>query len=80
MGFLNQFKQQQQQGSSLNDIVSQAQSIAMQGGGADAVIKQLADNGAMCTMPSGKQIAVSEIVSMSKTMPLSQLLSQLMQA
>lgn len=81
MGFLNQFNQQNQQGSSqLDNLMQQAQSLAAQNGGAQAVIDQLAENGAVCTMPSGKQIAVKDIVTMSKTMSPQQLLMQLMQA
>lgn len=81
MGFMSQFQQQpQQQGNQLNDIMQQAQSLAAQNGGAQAVIDQLASNGAVCTMPSGKQIAVKDIVTMSKTMTPQQLLLQLMQA
>lgn len=81
MGFLSQFNQQpQQQGNQLSDIMQQAQSLAAQNGGAQAVIDQLASNGAICTMPSGKQIAVKDIVTMSKTMSPQQLLLQLMQA
>lgn len=81
MGFLSQFNQQpQQQGSQFSDIMQQAQSLAAQNGGAQAVIDQLASNGAICTMPSGKQIAVKDIVTMSKTMTPQQLLLQLMQA
>lgn len=60
--------------------MQQAQSLAAQNGGAQAVIDQLASNGAVCTMPSGKQIAVKDIVTMSKTMSPQQLLMQLMQA
>lgn len=77
MGFLSQFKQQSNQ---LNDVVQQAQGLAAQNGGAQVVIDQLANNGAICTMPSGKQIAVKDIVTMSKTMTPQQLLLQLMQA
>lgn len=81
MGFLSQFNQQpQQQGNQLSNIMQQAQSLAAQNGGAQAVIDQLASNGAICTMPSGKQIAVKDIVTMSKTMTPQQLLLQLMQA
>lgn len=81
MGFLSQFNQQpQQQGNQLSDIMQQAQNLAAQNGGAQAVIDQLASNGAICTMPSGKQIAVKDIVTMSKTMTPQQLLLQLMQA
>lgn len=81
MGFMSQFQQQpQQQGSQLSDVMQQAQSLAAQNGGAQAVIDQLANNGAICTMPSGKQIAVKDIVTMSKTMTPQQLLLQLMQA
>lgn len=81
MGFMSQFSQQQQrQGNPLNGVLQQAQTLAAQNGGADAVIQQLADNGAVCTMPSGKQIAVKDILTMSKTMTPQQLLLQLMQA
>lgn len=81
MGFLNQFNQQrQQQGNQLDSLMQQAQSLAAQNGGAQTVIDQLAENGAICTMPSGKQIAVKDIVTMSKTMSPQQLLMQLMQA
>lgn len=81
MGFMSQFQQKpQQQGSQLNNVMQQAQSLAAQNGGAQAVIDQLASNGAVCTMPSGKQIAVKDIVTMSKTMTPQQLLLQLMQA
>lgn len=80
MGFLNQFNQQRQQGSQLDGLMQQAQSLAAQNGGAQEVIDQLAENGAVCTMPSGKQIAVKDIVTMSKTMSPQQLLMQLMQA
>lgn len=81
MGFMSQFQQQpQQQGSQLSNVMQQAQSLAAQNGGAQAVIDQLASNGAICTMPSGKQIAVKDIVTMSKTMTPQQLLLQLMQA
>lgn len=82
MGFMSQFQQQkpQQQGSQLSNVMQQAQSLAAQNGGAQAVIDQLASNGAVCTMPSGKQIAVKDIVTMSKTMTPQQLLMQLMQA
>lgn len=81
MGFLSQFNQQpQQQGNQLSNVMQQAQSLAAQNGGAQAVIDQLASNGAICTMPSGKQIAVKDIVTMSKTMTPQQLLLQLMQA
>lgn len=79
MGFLSQFNRQQQ-GNSLNDLMQQAQDLAAQNGGAQAVIDQLANNGAVCTMPSGKQISVKDIVTMSKTMTPQQLLTQLMQA
>ena len=77
MGFMSQFKQQ---GNSAINVLQQAQDLAAQNGGADAVIQQLADNGAVCTMPSGKQIAVKDIMTMSKTMTSQQLLMQLMQA
>lgn len=81
MGFMSQFQQQpQQQGSQLSNVMQQAQNLAAQNGGAQAVIDQLASNGAVCTMPSGKQIAVKDIVTMSKTMTPQQLLLQLMQA
>lgn len=81
MGFLSQFSQHQQQPTSqLDDVMQQAHTLAAQNGGAQAVIEQLANNGAVCTMPSGKQIAVSDIVTMSKTMSPQQLLLQLMQA
>jgi len=80
MGFLNQFNQQRQQGNQLDSLMQQAQSLAAQNGGAQAVIDQLASNGVVCTMPSGKQIAVKDIVTMSKTMSPQQLLMQLMQA
>lgn len=81
MGFMNQFKGSQPNNSNqLNSLLQQAQSLAAQNGGAQAVINQLADNGAVCTMPSGKQIAVKDIVTMSKTMTPQQLLVQLMQA
>lgn len=81
MGFMSQFSQQQQrQGNPLSGVLQQAQTLAAQNGGADAVIQQLADNGAVCTMPSGKQIAVKDILTMSKTMTPQQLLLQLMQA
>lgn len=81
MGFMSQFQQQpQQQGNQLSSVMQQAQSLAAQNGGAQAVIDQLASNGAICTMPSGKQIAVKDIVTMSKTMTPQQLLLQLMQA
>lgn len=81
MGFLSQFSQHQQQpASQLDGVMQQAQSLASQNGGAQAVIEQLANNGAVCTMPSGKQIAVSDIVMMSKTMSPQQLLLQLVQA
>lgn len=81
MGFMSQFSQQQQhQGNPLNGVLQQAQSLAAQNGGASAVIQQLADNGTVCTMPSGKQIAVKDILTMSKTMTPQQLLLQLMQA
>lgn len=78
MGFLNQFKQQQS--SQLDGVVRQAQALASQNGGAQAVIDQLASSGATCTLPSGKQVAVRDIVTMSKTMTPQQLLVQLMQA
>lgn len=81
MGFMSQFSQQQQrQGNPLSGVLQQAQTLATQNGGANAVIQQLADNGAICTMPSGKQIAVKDILTMSKTMTPQQLLLQLMQA
>lgn len=81
MGFMSQFQQQpQQQGNQLSNVMQQAQNLAAQNGGAQAVIDQLASNGAICTMPSGKQIAVKDIVTMSKTMTPQQLLLQLMQA
>lgn len=81
MGFLSQFSQHQQQpASQLDNLMRQAQDLSAQNGGAQAVIEQLANNGAVCTMPSGKQIAVSDIVTMSKTMSPQQLLLQLMQA
>lgn len=80
MGFMSQFQQRQQQSNQLNDVMQQAQNLAAQNGGAQAVIDQLANNGAICTMPSGKQIAVKDIVTMSKTMTPQQLLLQLMQA
>lgn len=79
MGFMSQF-QQSQQHNRLDDLMRQAQDLATQNGGANAVIEQLANNGAICTMPSGKQIAVKDIVTMSKTMTPQQLLVQLMQA
>lgn len=78
MGFLSQFRGQQS--SQLDNVVRQAQSLADQNGGAQAVIDQLASSGAVCTMPSGKQIAVQDIVTMSKTMSPQQLIVQLMQA
>lgn len=81
MGFMSQFQQQQQQqGNQLSDLMQQAQNLASQNGGAQTVIDQLASSGAVCTMPSGKQIAVKDIVTMSKTMSPQQLLMQLMQA
>lgn len=80
MGFMSQFKNQGNQGNQLNNILNQAQALAAQNGGAQAVIDQLASNGAVCTMPSGKQIAVKDIVTMSKTMTPQQLVAQLMQA
>ena len=71
MGFLSQFRQQQpQQISQLDGLMQQAQNLAAQNGGAQAVIDQLAENGAVCTMPSGKQIAVKDIVTMSKTIQI----------
>lgn len=79
MGFMSQFKQQPQN-NQLNNLIQQTQNLAAQNGGAQAVIDQLANNGAICTMPSGKQIAVKDIVTMSKTMTPQQLLMQLMQA
>lgn len=79
MGFMSQF-QQSQQHNRLDDLMRQAQDLATQNGDANAVIEQLANNGAICTMPSGKQIAVKDIVTMSKTMTPQQLLVQLMQA
>lgn len=63
MGFLSQFNQHQQQPTiQLDGVMQQAHTLAAQNGGAQAVIEQLANNGAVCTMPSGKQIAVSDIV------------------
>lgn len=75
MGFLSQFNRQPQ-----NSLLQQAQALAAQNGGAQAVIDQLANNGAICTLPSGRQIAVKDIVTMSKTMTTQQLLAQLLQA
>lgn len=47
MGFLSQFNQQpQQQGSQLSNVMQQAQNLAAQNGGAQAVIDQLTSNGA----------------------------------
>lgn len=78
MALVDQFRQQNP--NQLSELMQQAQALAAQNGGAQALIDQLADNGAVCTMPSGKQISVKEIVSMSKTMTPQQLLLQLMQA
>jgi hypothetical protein len=80
MGFQSQFRNQQPQPSQLGNVMVQAQSLAAQNGGAQAVIDQLAQSGAVCTMPSGKQIAVKDILTMSRTMTPQQLLIQLMQA
>lgn len=78
MALVDQFRQQNP--NQLNELMQQAQTLAAQNGGAQALIDQLANNGAVCTMPSGKQISVKDIVSMSKTMTPQQLLLQLMQA
>ena len=80
MGVQSQFRNRQPQPSQLGDVMAQAQSLAAQNGGAQAVMDQLAQSGAVCTMPSGKQIAVKDILTMSKTMTPQQLLIQLMQA
>lgn len=80
MGFMNQFRQQQQSSNDLSSLFSQAKSLADESGGAQAAIQKLIDNGATCTMPSGKVIPVSQIVSMAQGKTVNQLIEQLLQS
>ena len=85
MGFMSQFNQQQaatpqQPNGQLANLIMQARQLAEESGGSRAAIQKLMDSGAMCTMPSGKQISVKDIVDMSQGKTVSQLVSQLLQA
>lgn len=86
MGFLNQFNQQQQPAQhpqpngQLAGLFSQARQLANESGGSQAAIQKLIDSGAKCTMPSGRQVSVKDIVEMSQGKTVSQLITQLLQA
>lgn len=78
MGLMSQFNQQQP--SQLSNVITQARQLANESGGSHAAIQKLIDSGAVCTMPSGHQISVKDIVDMSQGKTVSQLLTQLLQA
>lgn len=84
MGFQSQFQQQQQpqqtQANPLSGVFAQAQQLAAQNGGAQNAIQHLVDSGATCTMPSGRQMSVSDIVTMAQGKTPQQLLLQLLQS
>lgn len=85
MGFMSQFKQpsqtpHQQPDGQIASLFSQAQQLADESGSSQAAIQKLIDNGAKCTMPSGRQIPVKDIVEMSQGKTVSQLIMQLLQA
>ena len=85
MGFMSQFQQpsqtpQPQPNGQLAGLVSQARQFADENGGSQAAIQKLIDSGAKCTMPSGRQLSVKEIVDMSHGKTVSQLITQLLQA
>lgn len=85
MGFMSQFQQpnqtqQPQPNGQLANLVSQARQFADENGGSQAAIQKLIDSGAKCTMPSGRQLSVKEIVDMSQGKTVSQLITQLLQA
>lgn len=86
MGFMSQFQQQPQPtqqpqpNGQLAGLVSQARQFADENGGSQAAIQKLIDSGAKCTMPSGRQIPVKDIVEMSQGKTVSQLIMQLLQA
>lgn len=85
MGFMNQFQQpcqttQPQPDGQIASLFSQAKQLANESGGSQAAIQKLIDNGAKCTMPSGRQIPVKDIVEMSQGKTVSQLITQLLQA
>lgn len=78
MGLMSQFNQQQP--SQLANVITQARQLANESGGSHAAIQKLINSGAVCTMPSGHQISVKDIVDMSQGKTVSQLLTQLLQA
>lgn len=85
MGFMSQFQQpsqtpQPQPDGQIASLFSQARQLANESGGSQAAIQKLIDSGAKCTMPSGKQIPVKDIVEMSQGKTVSQLITQLLQA
>lgn len=85
MGFMSQFQQpsqtsQPQPDGQVASLFSQARQFANENGGSQAAIQKLIDSGAKCTMPSGKQIPVKDIVEMSQGKTVSQLITQLLQA
>lgn len=85
MGFMSQFQQptqspQPQPDGQIANLFSQARQLASESGGSQAAIQKLIDSGAKCTMPSGRQIPVKDIVEMSQGKTVSQLITQLLQA
>jgi hypothetical protein len=84
MAFMDRFNQQSQQprpqSNRLNDVIAQARQLASQSGGAQAAIEKLSNDGVMCTMPSGRQMSVADIVGMSKGKTTGQLLMELLRA
>lgn len=85
MGFMSQFQQpsqtpQSQPDGQIASLFSQARQFANESGGSQAAIQKLIDSGAKCTMPSGRQLSVKEIVDMSQGKTVSQLITQLLQA
>jgi hypothetical protein len=82
---MSQFQQpsqppQPQPNGQIVSLFSQARQFADENGGSQAAIQKLIDSGAKCTMPSGRQIPVKDIVEMSQGKTVSQLITQLMQA
>lgn len=85
MGFMSQFQQptqapQPQPDGQIANLFSQARQLASESGGSQSAIQKLIDSGAKCTMPSGRQIPVKDIVEMSQGKTVSQLITQLLQA
>lgn len=85
MGFMSQFQQssqapQPQPDGQIANLFSQARQLANESGGSQAAIQKLIDSGAKCTMPSGRQVSVKDIVEMSQGKTVSQLITQLLQA